>query len=211
MWAQQSERCSASPKAIGRIMQAAAKEFSRVGVDAAKMSDIAHQAGVTTQLVYHYYNNKSDLYKAVIDDAAERCLDELLPVSYDDLDPVEAMRTFWYHVFDQHEKWPVLGAIILDENIHRGEHLTARNKNSRLAPVLHERVAQIIKRGQTTKAFKDQVEPRAFFAASVLLVTGCFVQGTTMSMVLPIDVTTPTGKAYWRRYSVDVILQIVSR
>jgi AcrR family transcriptional regulator len=211
MWNPTSEICHVSPKAMGRIMEAAAREFARVGVDAARIGDIASQAGVTKQLVYHYYNNKSDLYRAVIDDAAAKCLDELLPLDYDDLDPVEALRTFWYRVFDQYAKWPELGSIILDENIHRGEHLTTRNKNVRLAPVLHERVAQIIKRGQAAKAFRDDVEPKAFFAAANLLVTGCFVQGTTISMVLPLDMTTAQGQAFWRRYSVQLILDMLRR
>src|ERR1700722_448191 len=105
-------------KAIGRIMRAAAEEFSRTGIDGARIGNIAQQAGVTTQLVYHYYNNKAELYKAVLDDAAARCLDELLPLNYDGLEPVEALKTFWYRVFDQYASWPELGYSILDENIH---------------------------------------------------------------------------------------------
>jgi AcrR family transcriptional regulator len=190
-------------------MQAAAHEFSRAGVDGAKVGNIAQQAGVTKQLVYHYYNNKSDLYKAVLEDAAARCLDELLPLNYDHLGPVEAMKAFWYRVFDQYASWPELGSSILDENIHHGEHLTWRNRHVRQTPLLQEKVARIIKRGQAARVFKDNVDACSLFAASLILVTGCFVQGTTVSQLLPIDLTTEQGKSFWKAYSVDLILAML--
>jgi AcrR family transcriptional regulator len=196
-------------KAMGRIMRAAAEEFSRAGVDGARVGNIAQRAGVTKQLVYHYYNNKSDLYKAVLDDAAARCLDELLPLNYDHLGPVQALETFWYRVFDQYASWPELGSSILDENIHRGEHLSSHNKHIRETPLLQEKVAAIIRRGQAAKVFKDNVDPTLLFAASLILVTGCFVQGTTVSALLPVDLTTQEGKAFWRTYSVQLILNML--
>jgi AcrR family transcriptional regulator len=198
-------------KAMGRIMKAAAQEFSRAGVDGARVGNIAQQAGVTKQLVYHYYNNKSDLYKAVLEDAAARCLDELMPLDYDTLEPVDALKTFWFRVFDQYANWPELGSSILDENIHRGEHLTSRNKSVYQTPLLQEKVARIIRRGQAAKVFKDDVDPRLLFAASLILVTGCFVQGTTVSSLLPFDLRTTEGKAFWRQYSVHLILEILRR
>jgi AcrR family transcriptional regulator len=197
-------------KAMGRIMQAAAQEFSRAGVDGARVGNIAQQAGVTKQLVYHYYNNKADLYKAVLEEAAARCVDELLPLNYDHLEPIEALKTFWYRVFDQYASWPELGSSILDENIHRGEHLTARNSHVRQTPLLQEKVAVIIRRGQAAKLFKDNVDPQLFFAASLILITGCFVQGTTVSALLPFDLTTAEGKAFWRTYSVHLILEMLA-
>jgi AcrR family transcriptional regulator len=196
---------------MGRILRAAAQEFSRTGIDGARIGDIARRAGVTKQLVHHYYTTKSGLYKAVVDDAAARCLDEMLALDFEDLPPTEALRAFWCHAFDQYAKWPELGAIILDENMHRGEHITEKNKNLRLVPLLLQKVARIIKRGQDTKVFKDDVDPASYFAASVLLLTGPFVQGTTISYLLPFDLTSDTGKAFWRRYSLGLIFEMLRR
>jgi AcrR family transcriptional regulator len=198
-------------KAMGRIMKAAAQEFSRAGIDSARVGNIAQQAGVTKQLVYHYYNNKVDLYKAVLEEAAARSLDELLPLNYDHLEPVEALKTFWYRAFDQYANWPEMGSIILDENMHRGRHLTTRNRYVRQSPLLQEKVAKIIRRGQAAKIFKQDIDPQLFFVASLILITGCFVQGTTVSALLPanLDLTTPEGKAFWRTYSVDMILAML--
>jgi len=192
-----------------RILQAAVGEFAREGVDGATVENIALRAGVTKQLVYHYYNNKSDLYKAVLEDAAERCLDELMPLEFDHLEPAQALRSFWCRVFDQYANAPELGAAILDENMHRGEHMTASNKHVRQTPLLQEKVARIIRRGQAAKVFRSDVDTRNFFAASVILVTGCFVQGRTVSAVVPIDLTTDAGKAFWRQYSVGLILDML--
>jgi AcrR family transcriptional regulator len=202
---------SGAPKAAGRILRAAAHEFSRTGIDGARIGDIARRAGVTKQLVHHYYTTKSELYKAVVDDAAARSVDEMLALDFEQLAPAEALTAFWCQAFDQYAKWPELGAIILDENMHRGEHITARNKNLRLVPLLSAKVARIIRRGQDAKVFKDDVDPAAFFAASVLLVTGPFVQGTTISHLLPFDLTSDEGKAFWRQYSLRLILEMLRR
>lgn len=201
----------ASAKSMDRILHAAAHEFCRGGIDGARVENIAREAGVTKQLVYHYYNSKSELYKAVIDDAAARCLEELMPLDFDHLEPVEALKSFWYLVFDQYASMPELGAIILDENMHRGEHITVRNKHVRQTPLVQQKIARIIKRGQVLKVFKDDVNPCLFWAASMLIVTGCFVQGTTISAALPIDLTTDEGKAIWRQYSVQLILELLRR
>jgi AcrR family transcriptional regulator len=200
-----------SAHAMDRIMQAAAQEFTRTGIDGARIENIAREAGVTKQLVYHYFNSKAELYKTVIDDAAARCLDELMALDIDHLEPVEALTAFWYRVFDQYATWPELGQIILDENIHRGEHLTARNKHVRQTPVLHQKIDHIIKRGQAAKVFKDDVNPCLFWAASIIIVTGCFVQGTTVSAALSLDLRTADGKAQWRQYSVKLILDLLRR
>lgn len=192
-------------------MHAAAKEFSLNGVDGARIENIAREASVTKQLIYHYYNSKQDLYKAVIDDAAARCLNELMALDYDNLDPVEALKAFWYHVFDQYAKWPELGQIILDENMHRGKHLSTTNKHVRQTPLIHEKIDRIIRRGQKLKVFKDDVDPCLFWAVSLIVVTGCFVQGTTVSAALSVDLTTAEGKALWREYSVKTVLQLLRR
>src|ERR1700744_6091991 len=104
-----SSGSGASAQAMDRIMQAAAFEFARAGVDGARIEHIAREAGVTKQLIYHYFNSKADLYKTVIDAAAGRCLDELMALKLDHLEPVEALKTFWYKVFDQYAHWPEPG------------------------------------------------------------------------------------------------------
>jgi AcrR family transcriptional regulator len=52
-----------------QILTAAAKVFSRKGLAAAKITEVATQAGVSHGLVYHYFPSKEDLFAALLDQA----------------------------------------------------------------------------------------------------------------------------------------------
>ena len=50
-----------------KIYQAAIEEFYKKGFLKAKMQDIAKKAGISTGLTYSYYNNKGDLFAAIVE------------------------------------------------------------------------------------------------------------------------------------------------
>src|SRR5580692_1120189 len=51
------------------ILQAAAKEFSELGIAGARTDAIAREARVNKALLYYYFEDKETLYGAVLDDA----------------------------------------------------------------------------------------------------------------------------------------------
>ena len=50
------------------ILQAALREFSRVGHAGARVDRIAADAGVNKRMLYHYFRNKEGLYRALLAD-----------------------------------------------------------------------------------------------------------------------------------------------
>ncbi len=50
-----------------KIYQAAIEEFYKKGFLKAKMQDIAKKAGISVGLTYSYYNNKEDLFAAIVE------------------------------------------------------------------------------------------------------------------------------------------------
>ncbi|MGI5900803.1 MAG: TetR/AcrR family transcriptional regulator, partial [Christensenellales bacterium] len=44
-----------------RILRASSRLFSEKGYDAARVSEIAHEAGVNKALIYYYFKNKEDI------------------------------------------------------------------------------------------------------------------------------------------------------
>jgi len=50
-----------------KIYQAAVEEFYKKGFLKAKMQDIAKKAGISVGLTYSYYNNKEDLFAAIVE------------------------------------------------------------------------------------------------------------------------------------------------
>ena len=79
---------------IRRILDAARQEFAAKGLADARIDVIAQQAGVTKQLVYHYFKGKTDLFACVLDESSEKAMSDLVAMDLDHLAPVEAMRAF---------------------------------------------------------------------------------------------------------------------
>ena len=53
-----------------RIMDAAVREFARLGFAGARIDEIAAMAGVNKRMIYHYFQSKENLYAKVL----HRCL-----------------------------------------------------------------------------------------------------------------------------------------
>src|ERR1700753_4188927 len=70
-------RASAKSDTIARLIAAARAEFATKGVANTKVELIARAAGVTKQLVYHYYESKDALFSAVLDDASAQAMPRL--------------------------------------------------------------------------------------------------------------------------------------
>ena len=54
-----------------KLLKAAADEIAEVGFDKARLVDIARRAGMTAGSVYTWFENKEDLFRAVLEDALE--------------------------------------------------------------------------------------------------------------------------------------------
>jgi AcrR family transcriptional regulator len=59
------------------LIEAALRLFSARGPEAVSVDDIAAEAGASRALLYHYFDNKHDLYLAALQAAADELLDRL--------------------------------------------------------------------------------------------------------------------------------------
>ncbi|MGA1361507.1 MAG: TetR family transcriptional regulator [Ilumatobacteraceae bacterium] len=75
-----------------KLLNAAADEIAEVGFEKARLVDIAKRAGMTAGSVYTWFENKEDLFRAVLEDALEA---QFLgnAVAVDDVPYIE--RTSW--------------------------------------------------------------------------------------------------------------------
>lgn len=55
-----------------KILDAAARAFSKDGLAGARIDEIARRAGVNKRMLYHYFGSKEGLFKAVVADRLER-------------------------------------------------------------------------------------------------------------------------------------------
>src|SRR5271166_4497352 len=82
------------------ILQAAAREFSELGIAGARTDAIARAARVNKALLYYYFTDKETLYGAVLDDAFSGMKAQVFHVLDSDLPPREKILAYVGAYFD---------------------------------------------------------------------------------------------------------------
>ena len=75
-----------------QILDAAEQEFSRHGLNGARMSAIATRAKVTTATLHYYFENKESLYRAVLQRPVDEVQIKLGELNLEGLSPEEALK-----------------------------------------------------------------------------------------------------------------------
>jgi TetR/AcrR family transcriptional regulator len=76
-----------------QILDAAEEEFARYGLAGARVEAIAAGTGVTKAMIYYYFGNKEELYRAVLQRPASEILDQIHNLHLETLPPAEALET----------------------------------------------------------------------------------------------------------------------
>src|SRR5215204_4910255 len=77
-----------------RILTAAERIFARHGFFAAKVSDVAKEAGVADGTIYLYFKNKDDLLISLFENRMQQVNAELQAAIAKSKGPIEQLRTF---------------------------------------------------------------------------------------------------------------------
>jgi len=82
------------------IVRAAQKVMATKGISDSSISEIAHMAGVTDSIIYHYFKNKEDLLFWALADRMKGITNELRLHLEGILDPVSKLgKMIWYHLY----------------------------------------------------------------------------------------------------------------
>jgi AcrR family transcriptional regulator len=60
-----------------QILDAATRAFARAGFAATSLDDLAAEAGITRVILYRHFESKTDMYRAVLDRACNRLVEEV--------------------------------------------------------------------------------------------------------------------------------------
>jgi AcrR family transcriptional regulator len=194
---------------LARLLKEARQAFSERGLAGARVDDIARAAGVTKQLVYHYFRSKEELFASVLDESAQDVLADLLALELDHLAPTDALRVFLEHSFDQYRTDPTLGALAQESFRFHERNAGHRNQLTGLALTHINLMDRILMRGAASGEFVQGVDARLFCAASALLTVGGFTNRYVASTLAGFDTTSHEGVRAWRKYSIDLALACV--
>src|SRR5690606_27046245 len=152
-----------------RIIEAALEEFTEHGIDGARIDCIVKRAGVSKQLFYYYFESKEEIYKLVLEDAAEYAINLILEQDYQSHSAEISISKFFTFIFDQYIEMPFLIKFTVDQDCHFGAHISGRNKLRSLLPVLVERLAGFLRQGAAEGELRAGIDPDFFYTATMLM------------------------------------------
>lgn len=151
------------PSAVKRdkesvIFGAALKVIKQKGFHKARMSDIAKEAGISYGLVYHYFNNKEDLFDAILNRWWDGLFGLMKGISEGDNDVHKKLRQIIDYFLDTYQSEPELVNIFITEISRSTTNLTSyRLDHFKKSMSLTE---EIIAEGQKKKLLRTDIKAR---------------------------------------------------
>ncbi len=143
--------------AINQILDIATQAFVDKGLAGARIDEIAGRA--TKRKIYYYFDGKDDLYRAVLARAYRRVRESESRVDTEKGTAADALRRLIEHDVRYHSQHPELVRLVMNENLHRAEHLKQISGlpegNSKVIDMLR----RLIERGEQDGSFRKGIDP----------------------------------------------------
>ena len=139
-----------------QILQAAVRTFADKGYHAARVSDIAKEAGVAYGLVYHYYESKETLLEAIFRETWGAMLETVRSVEQLDEPARERVRKVSEIVLRTWKRDPDLVRVLVRE-VTRSAQVQDETEEIELA---HQALQRIVEHGQESGEFRADLDAR---------------------------------------------------
>ena len=147
----------------GLILAAATEEFSEKGFAGARIEKIAERSGSNKRMLYYYFQNKEELFLAVMENTYKTIRDAESELRLLDLPPIEAIRCLITFTWDYYIGHPEFLNLLNTENLYHASHIKKSKNigfyNSKLIGTLNE----ILIRARTKNSSARRRPPAALY------------------------------------------------
>src|SRR4051794_9556957 len=189
-----------------KILQAALSEFGERGLPAASTDDIAERCGVNKRMIYYYFGSKEGLYLAALESVFENLVARERDINIEHLEPAAAIEAIINLKIDYYLENPRFISFISMENFYKACHLRKSSKLGMFKSTLTDVVARILKRGQSSGQFRQDVEPVDFYVSLCALCIMYFSNQHTLGVIFAREMTSPASIARRKRTVVEFVL-----
>ncbi|MFZ4806538.1 MAG: TetR/AcrR family transcriptional regulator [Hyphomicrobiaceae bacterium] len=192
-----------------RILAAATSEFARKGLSGARVDVIAARARANKRMLYHYFGNKDQLFRRVLEEAylgirtAEQTLD------LDDMEPRRALETLVRFTWDYYLAHPEFLALVNSANLHKARHLEGSQAIGAASRRFVGMVETLLARGVETGVFRPGVDPVQLNITIAAIGYYYLTNRHTGSIIFERDLVAPAALDARLAFNIDTILRLV--
>ena len=191
------------------ILRVAATEFAAKGLAGARIDEIAKKARSSKRMIYYYFGSKEELYRAVLEQNYAGIREAEADRHFEDLPAMDALRAHVEHTLDYHLAHPEFVRMVMNENIHRAEHLGGvegiRDRNSQVIASMQA----IVEKGVAEGSFRPGINPLELHLQISSLCFYIVSNRYTISTIFGLNMADPAVVAQRRAAIVHTILASV--
>jgi AcrR family transcriptional regulator len=156
--ARAGERARDAEATRENILEIATEEFADKGLSGARIDKIAERTNTSKRMIYYYFGGKDALYRAVLQREYMRIRYAEAAIAPDRLAPEKALAEIVRQSFNSHVERPTFIRLVMNENIHRAEHLKQVSGLRRLNKAMITALGDVVSRGVKLGVFRRGID-----------------------------------------------------
>lgn len=203
------ERLRDAERSQNTILNAARDEFAEHGLGGARMDRIAERAGLNKRLIYYYFQDKEQLFQAVLEQAYRHIREEERELKLLDLKPETALRRLVEFTWNYYLEHPEFLTLLNSANLHRARHLAQSPRARQLNSPLIATLGEVLESGRREGTFRGGVDPLQLYVSIAGLAYFYLSNNHTLSAIFGRDLMTPKAHSERLSHMCEVILGYV--
>lgn len=192
-----------------RIMVAAKKEFAKSGLGGARVDEIADRAKANKRMIYHYFGNKEDLFRTVLEEAYTDIREAEQKLELEHLPAREALEKLIRFTWDYYLKNPEFITLVNSENLHKARHLKKSEKIDELFRRFVGMVGDLLERGVQEGVFRPGIDPVQLNITIAAIGYYYLTNRFTGSIVFKRDLMVPEALDERLAFNIETIMRLV--
>lgn len=181
-----SKRPRDSEKSREDILNAAEQEFADKGIYGARVDEIAAKANINKRMIYEYFGNKEELYKAVLAKSYSRLGQKEFLLLSEDIGTVEAIKRIIVLYFEFLRDNPTYVNLIQWENLNRGHYIQEIDFSNIKSPSF-SKFKDIINKGKEEGTIRKEVDTDQFLLSLLTFTFSYFSNRYTLTKLLGVS------------------------
>jgi AcrR family transcriptional regulator len=193
------------------ILAAAVQEFAAHGLAGARVERIADRAGVAKRLIFYYFDNKENLFRAALHETYSSIRDAEKLLRLHDLSPTDGIRRLVEFTWAYYLEHPEFLTLLNSENLHRARHISGSPDIQEINFPLIQTLGDILERGRRDGVFRGGVDPVQLYISIAGLAYFYLSNNATLSVVFARDLMATKALNERLSHIIEVILGYVVR
>lgn len=194
-----------------RILAAAKKEFSRLGLGGARVDDIAEKAKANKRMIYHYFESKEALFQKVLEDAYTDIRSAEARLDLGGLPADKALEELVRFTWKYYQDHPEFLTLVNSENLHKAKHLKTSTNIDAINRPLHGMVQDILNRGVKEGIFRKGIDEMQLNVTIAAISYYYFTNRFTGAVIYRRDFMTAEALQQRLDFNIDTIMRLVRK